>query len=179
MAIVISLLRSATGGIQDSFYLVHLGSLGFTGSTIGFLIATMEITSGFGSLSSGRIVGLMKPHWLLIILTAMAVMLITITPLLGTILALLVFAQAARGFLQGIILPVVLHSITKSVNPGDQGISLGLRLTSTKLTATVIPIIMGIVAEVAGIELSFYLIGGAVMVLLAVAACLVYRSKSF
>ena len=179
MAIVISLLRSATGGIQDSFYLVHLGSLGFTGSTIGFLIATMEITSGFGSLSSGRIVGLMKPHWLLIILTAMAVMLITITPLLGTILALLVFAQAARGFLQGIILPVVLHSITKSVKPGDQGISLGLRLTSTKLTATVIPIIMGIVAEVAGIELSFYLIGGAVMVLLAVAACLVYRSKSF
>jgi len=178
MAVAISSLRATTGGIQDSFYLVHLNTLGFTGSMIGFLIATMEFTSGFGSLASGRMVRLMKPHWLLIILTVMAIVLITITPLLGTVLALLVIAQAARGFLQGVILPVVLHSITRAVRPEDQGLSLGLRMAATRLTATVIPVIMGIVAEFAGIDMSFYLVGGAVIVLLAIIACLAYRSKS-
>lgn len=179
LAISVSLPRSTTSAIQESFYIVHLQQIGLTGTAIGTLIAVTEIASGLGSLTSGRVVRHIRPHWILIAFSVIAISLIAITPLLGGILALLLLAQALRGASQGVMQPVVLSSISKAVGPEAQGRSMALRTTASRLASTIVPVIMGIVAELVGIEDSFFIVGAAVILVLALIALIVGRSPAF
>jgi MFS family permease len=179
LAVGVSVLRSTTSGIQDSFYVVHLQQIGMTGTTIGALIAMLEMSSGLGSLSAGQVVRFMRPHWALIVLSILAVFLMTITPLLGAVFIVLAFVQLLRGTCQGLILPIILSSVAKAVGPDNQGRAMGLRMTGNRLAATIIPVVMGIVVDAAGIENSFFIVGGTVIGLLLVMALLVHRSGAF
>jgi hypothetical protein len=51
-----------------------------------------------------------------------------------------------------------------------QGKAAGLRTSANRLAATLIPPAMGAVAEFAGLEMSFYIIGSFVLALLCLAA---------
>ena len=179
LAVGISLLRSTTSGIQDSFYVVYLQQAGMTGTTIGALIAMVEISSGLGSLTAGRVVRFMRPHWALILFSILAVSLIAITPLLGAVFAILALVQLLRGGCQGLILPMVLSTVAKAVGPENQGRAMGLRMTGNRLAATIIPVIMGVIADAVGVGNSFFIVGGTVIGLLFVVALLVHRSGAF
>lgn len=179
LAIAISLPRSTTSAIQDSFFVVHLEQIGLAGTAIGTLIAVTEITSGLGSLTSGRIVRHVRPHWILIAGSLIAISLIAITPLLGGVLVLLLLAQALRGASQGVMQPVVLSTISRAVGPMAQGRSLALRATASRLSSAVVPVVMGVVADAVGVEESFYIVGAAVILVLALMALIVARSPAF
>ncbi|MCH7710784.1 MAG: MFS transporter [Proteobacteria bacterium] len=179
LAVGISLLRSTTSGIQDSFYVVYLQQAGMTGTTIGALIAMVEISSGLGSLTAGQVARFMRPHWALIGFSILAVSLIAITPLLGAVFAVLALVQLLRGGCQGLILPIILSSVSKAVGPGNQGRAMGLRMTGNRLAATIIPVIMGVIADAVGVGNSFFIVGGVVIGLLFVTALLVHRSGAF
>ena len=179
LAVGISLLRSTTSGIQDSFYVVYLQQAGMTGTTIGALIAMVEISSGLGSLTAGQVARFMRPHWALIRFSILAVSLIAITPLLGAAFAVLALVQLLRGGCQGLILPIVLSSVAKAVGPENQGRAMGLRMTGNRLAATIIPVVMGVIADAVGVGNSFFIVGGTVVGLLFVVALLVHRSGAF
>ena len=167
-------MRNTTYSIQTSVYVVYLEEIGLVGTTIGILFATAEIASGFGALLAGRAVRLGDPLRTMLSGTVLSILLIAMTPLLGGIFALLLLSQVIRGWLEGVIQPVILSVQARSVGRHQQGAVVGLRQTGQRLTSIVIPPLMGGIADHWGVSESFFVLG-ALMLLLCVPLALLTR----
>jgi MFS family permease len=157
MAIIF--LRTATMGVQFSLYVVYLGGIGLTGTTIGLLFSAIEIFSGLGHLFAGRAMRFGDPQKTMLSGTVLSIALVCATPFLGGIYALLMAAQIARGWLQGVVQPMMFSVQAKAVGPYRQGAVVGLRQTMNRLAAIVIPPIMGAIADGWGATASFVILG--------------------
>jgi MFS family permease len=160
-------LRTATNGMQYSVYVVYLKGTGLTGTTIGVLFAAIEAASGIGSLFAGRAMRLGDPLRTMLSGTVLAIFLICATPFLGGIFVLLLLAQVARGWLQGVVQPMMFSIQAKAVGRYRQGSIVGLRQTMNRLATIVVPPIMGAIADGWGASESFVVLG-AVLLLLCV-----------
>src|SRR6266481_2616807 len=107
--------------------------------------------------------------------TVLSILLIAMTPLLGGILALLLLSQAMRGWLEGVIQPVVLSVQARAVGRHQQGAVVGLRQTGQRLTSILIPPLMGGIAERWGAGESFVILGVFMMLLSAPLALIARR----
>jgi MFS family permease len=163
MAIIF--LRTATNGVQFSLYVVYLNGIGLTGTTIGILFAAIEIMSGLGSLFAGRAMRLGDPQKTMLSGTVASILLICATPFLGGIFALLLAAQIARGWLQGVVQPMMFSVQAKAVGKYRQGAVVGLRQTMNRLAAILIPPVIGLIADWWGASLSFVVLGGFLILL--------------
>src|SRR5438132_635629 len=175
MAIIF--LRTATNGVQSSLYIVYLNGVGLTGTSIGVLFAAIEVSSGLGALFAGRAMRLGDPQRTMLTGTVMSIVLISATPFLGGIFVLLFLAQAARGWLQGIVQPVMFSVQAKAVGRYRQGSVVGLRQTMNRLAAIVIPPTMGMIADRWGAGESFVILG-ALMLLLSVPVAVITRRSA-
>jgi MFS family permease len=167
-------MRNTTYSIQTSVYVVYLEEIGLVGTTIGILFATAEIASGFGALFAGRAMRLGDPLRTMLSGTVLSILLIAMTPLLGGIFALLLLSQVIRGWLEGVIQPVILSVQARAVGRHQQGAVVGLRQTGQRLTSIVIPPLMGGIADHWGVSESFFVLG-ALMLLLCVPLALLTR----
>ncbi len=174
MAIIF--LRTATNGVQSSLYVVYLKGVGLTGTSIGTLFAAIEITSGLGSLFAGRAMRLGDPQRTMLSGTVLSILLICVTPFTGGIFALLFVAQASRGWLQGVVQPMMFSVQAKAVGPHRQGSVVGLRQTMNRLAAIVIPPTMGTIADHWGAGQSFVILGTVLIVLCAPVALITRRA---
>jgi MFS family permease len=172
MAIIF--LRTATNGVQSSLYVVYLKGVGLTGTSIGILFAAIEVMSGFGSLFAGRAMLFGDPQRTMLSGTVLSIVLICLTPFLGGIFVLLLLAQAARGWLQGVVQPVMFSVQAKAVGRYRQGSVVGLRQTMNRLAAIVIPPVMGMIADRWGAGESFVILGS-LMLSLSVPVALITR----
>jgi MFS family permease len=157
MAIIF--LRTATQGVQSSLYIVYLHGIGLVGTTIGLLFSAVEIFSGLGSLFAGRAMRLGDPQKTMLSGTVASIALICVTPFLGGVYALLLVAQIVRGWLQGVVQPMMFSVQAKAVGPYRQGAVVGLRQTMNRLAAIIIPPIMGVIADGWGTTASFVTLG--------------------
>ena len=155
----IMFLRTATSGVQFSLYIVYLDGIGLTGTSIGILFAAIEIASGFGSLIAGRAMRFGDPQKTMLSGTVLSILFICATPFLGGIFALLLVAQVARGWLQGVVQPMMFSVQAKAVGPFRQGSVVGLRQTMNRLSAIIVPPIMGLIADLWGATESFVVLG--------------------
>ena len=180
-AIVLSLaimaMRNTTYSIQTSVYVVYLDRVGLVGTTIGLLFAAAEIASGFGALFAGRAMSLGNAQRTMLSGTALSILLIALTPLLGGVLALLLLFQVVRGWLEGVIQPLVLSVQARAAGRHQQGAVVGLRQTGQRLTSILVPPVMGGIADRCGVGASFFILGG-FMLLLCVPLALVIRRVS-
>lgn len=167
ISVVVMFLRNSTSGVNNSLYVVYLDGIGLTGWDIGVLFAAIEFASGIGSLFGGPAMRLGHPLWTMTIATGLAVALICITPWLGGMFILLVAAQVLRGFFQGVSQPVMFSAQSKSVGRHEQGAVVGLRQTLNRLSAIIVPPVMGAIADHYGLAESF-IIMGAVLIFLCV-----------
>jgi UMF1 family MFS transporter len=172
MAIIF--LRTATNGVQSSLYVVYLNGVGLTGTSIGVLFAAIEVMSGLGSLFAGRVSRLGDPQRTMLSGTVLSIMLICVTPFLGGVFVLLLLAQAARGWLQGVVQPMMFSVQAKAVGRYRQGSVVGLRQTMNRLAAIVIPPTMGVIADRWGAGESFIILGS-LLLLLSVPVALIAR----
>ena len=122
----IMLLRNATNSVQFSLYIVYLDGIGLTGTAIGVLFAAIEIASGFGSLFAGRAMRCGDPQRTMLSGTVPSILFICATPFLGGIFALLLLAQVGRGWLQGVVQPMMFSVQAKAVGRYRQGSVVGL-----------------------------------------------------
>ena len=99
--------------------------------------------------------------------TALSILLICMTPFFGGIFALLCAAQAARGWLQGVVQPMMFSVQSKAVGPHRQGSVVGLRQTMNRLAAIFIPPMVGGIADHWGAGQSFVILGAVLIVLYA------------
>jgi len=174
LSMAVMAMRNTTYSIQTSVYVVYLDRIGLVGTMIGALFATVEIASGLGSLFAGRAMRLGDPQRTMLSGTVLSILLIAATPLLGGVFALLVLSQAVRGWLEGVIQPVILSVQARAVGRHQQGAVVGLRQTGQRLTSIVIPPLMGGLADRWGVSESFFILG-ALMLLLCVPLALFTR----
>jgi MFS family permease len=169
-------MRNTTYSIQTSVYVVYLEQIGLVGTTIGVLFAAAEIASGFGSLFAGRAVRLGDPLRTMLSGTVLSILLIAMTPLLCGIFALLLLSQVIRGWLEGVIQPVILSVQARAVGRHQQGAVVGLRQTGQRLTSIVIPPLMGAIADHWGVSESFFILGALMLLLCIPLALLTHRA---
>src|SRR6201987_746515 len=174
MAIIF--LRTATNGVQSSLYVVFLKGNGLTGTSIGILFAAIEVMSGLGSLFAGRAMALGDPRRTMLSGTVLSIVLICVTPFLGGVFLLLFLAQAARGWLQGVVQPLMFSVQAKAVGRYRQGSVVGLRQTMNRLAAIVIPPAMGAIADHWGAGSSFLILGTVLLTLSAPVALITRRA---
>src|ERR1700724_986226 len=174
LSMAIMSMRNSTYSIQTSIYVVYLDRVGLFGTTIGILFAAAEIASGFGALFAGRAMRLGDAQRTMLSGTALAILLIAMTPILDGVFALLLLFQIARGWLEGVIQPVVLSVQARAVGRHQQGAVVGLRQTGQRLTSIVIPPLMGGIADHWGVSESFFILG-TLMLLLCVPLALIIR----
>ena len=174
LSMAVMSMRNTTYSIQTSVYVVYLNRIGLVGTMIGALFATVEIASGLGSLLAGRAMRLGDPQRTMVSGTVLSILLIAATPLLGGIFALLLLSQALRGWLEGVIQPVILSVQARAVGRHQQGAVVGLRQTGQRLTSIMVPPLIGGIADRWGATESF-VIFGAFMLLLCVPLALIIR----
>ena len=133
-----------------------------------------EIASGFGALFAGRVMSLGNAQRTMLSGTAISILLIALTPLLGGMLALLLLFQVMRGWLEGVIQPLVLSVQARAAGRHQQGAVVGLRQTGQRFTSIVVPPIMGAIADSSGVSESFLILGG-FMLLLCIPLALIIR----
>ena len=174
VSLAIMAMRNSTYSIQTSVYVVYLKQVGLVGTTIGLLFSSAEIASGFGALFAGRAMGLGNAQRTMLSGTALSILLIALTPLLGGILALLLLFQMVRGWLEGVIQPLVLSVQARAAGRHQQGAVVGLRQTGQRFTSIIVPPIMGWIADRCGVGESFFFLGG-FMLLLCIPLALIIR----
>lgn len=165
MTMAIFFLRNATNGVQFSLYVVYLHGIGLTGTTIGVLFSAIEIASALGSLFAGRAMRLGDPQRTMLSGTVLSILLVCGTPFLGGIFVLLLFAQIARGWLQGVVQPMMFSTQAKAVGRYRQGAVVGLRQTMNRLSSIVIPPVMGVIADWWNASVSFVVLGSFLLLL--------------
>ena len=148
--------------------------MGLVGTTIGILLSTAEIASGFGALFAGRALSLGNAQRTMLSGTALSILLIALTPALGGTVALFLAFQLARGWLEGVIQPLILSVQARTAGRHRQGAVVGLRQTGQRFTSIVIPPLMGGIADRCGVGESFFILGG-FMLLLCVPLALIIR----
>jgi MFS family permease len=175
LVLCVTMIRIGGTGIQTSFYVVYLDQIGMTGTVIGTILGVSGAAASVGSLIVGPLVRVMHPHWLVVIAVAIAVITIGITPLLGGAYLLLMAVLALRGLCLGVGQPLEISITGRAVDAMQQGKAVGLRTTSNRVTGALVPVIMGLVADIVGIENSFYVMGVIMLALVALTALYVVR----
>ncbi|MGH7065882.1 MAG: MFS transporter [Stellaceae bacterium] len=176
LSMAIMSMRNSTYSMQTSVYVVYLRDAGLAGTAIGILFSTVEIMSGLGSLFAGRAIGLGDPRRTMLSGTILSILLIAATPLLGGVFLLLLAAQAVRGWLEGVIQPVILSVQARAVGRHQQGAVVGLRQTGQRLTSILVPPVMGRIADRWGAGDSFFVLGAFMLVLCIPLALIIRRT---
>ena len=170
ICVYLSAVRIASYGVQESFYIVYLKEIGLSGEDIGLLAGTgHSLLGAVGALMlslAPRIKSIRSQLYLFLITLFIAVILISISPLLRDFWPLFA-AITLRGLLLGFNQPLMISVMASASAPEIQGQTVGLRTTANRAASTVIPIAMGVMVEVIGLHASFYVMG-----IIMLAACL-------
>jgi MFS family permease len=178
LVLLVTVVRVGGTGIQGSFYVVYLESIDFNASTIGLLTGIAGLLASFGSLGAGRLARFVHPHWLIVLIVTLTVITIAVTPLLGGVFVLLAFCICLRGLCLGISQPLEISVLGRALGPESQGMGVGLRTTLNRFASMTVPIVMGAVADLVGIENSFLVMGAVLLsILIAATAFLILHPK--
>ena len=178
LVVLATLMRQTGTGIQSSFYGVWLKEIGFEAGTIGFLIGISSLAAAFAALGVGKLSRRFADHWLLIAAVVAAIVAIAVTPLLDT-MTLLVVAICIRGVGQGLNLSLMMTIAARAVGADLQGRVAALRITFNRLGGALVPLVMGAVAELAGLENAFYAMGAVGIIAVAALSAWIARSPNF
>jgi len=176
LVVTATFARIAAVSVQGSFYPVYLESIAFSGTVIGGLIATASIVASLSALANGALARIVRQSWILIAAIALSVAAITATPFFTGLPALSLLA-VAFGIGIGLTLPPVLSILSQAAGPSRQGMSVGLRSTANRLASLVVPVGMGIAADVLDMRGAFLVAGAVLLAAVVAMAVLVVRHR--
>jgi MFS family permease len=162
-----SFLRNSSGAIQSSLYIVYLNGIGMSGTLIGALVATAELSGVAGSLLAAPVERRLGAMPLVITCITVSLLCMSSTPLIAHTLILLFAMCVLRGIVQGMSQPLMYAILSNEVASNRHGASVGLRNAVVRLGSIITPAAMGLAAEAYGIEASFYVIGAAFLLITA------------
>jgi hypothetical protein len=100
-----------------------------------------------------------------------------IVPLLS-LYFLLIIVSGLRGIALGVAQPLLISILGNACERGDQGKAVGLRTTINRAAQTLLPLVMGSIAEAVGLENSFYIIGGSLLIFMMGIAIYMLRTPA-
>ena len=159
LVVMASTLRMSGQGMHSSFYVVYLEGIEISATLIGALLSVGSLVGFVGALSVAPLARLYSPHWLLLGAVTGGALCVAVTPLLGGIFLLLLGVSGIRGGAMALAQPLMISILSRSAGR-DQAKGVGLRTTANRLVSFVVPIIMGAVVEMVGLEASFLVVGG-------------------
>ncbi|MDA0653212.1 MAG: MFS transporter [Proteobacteria bacterium] len=168
VVLFISVLRQFGSGMQSSFYAVYLDGIGLSGTLIGLLVSATGLT-GVAALATGWLVRRMKEFNLLIWSTIISIAAIAIVPFFTDFIPLFI-ASSLRGATLAMSVVIIVSLIARTVGPDEQGRAMGLRTTCNQTANVVIPVLMGGLAHLVGLETAFYSVGAMGIILLLISA---------
>ena len=160
----VSFFRNAPGAIQSSLYIVYLGDIGFSGTLIGALVSICELCGIAGAMLAAPLERRLRPRVLVVAGIAVSIVAIALTPVIAVSFTLLVIAAGVRGASQGMSQPLMYSLLGRAVPRESHGASVGLRIAVTRLASIITPATMGVAAEIWGIEASFFVAGGLLLI---------------
>jgi MFS family permease len=160
--------------LQGSFYVAWLNDMGLTGTAIGLLSPAGAVGAALFSLLTTRLTKYIGGLWIVLISLWVAMLLICATPLFGTYF-LLQMAMFLRHGANGLAQPLIITLVLRGAGRENQGKAIGLRGTANRIASIASPLAMGAIAEALGLELSFYVVGAAVSVVMAAIAIYLWR----
>lgn len=166
IVVAVSVMRNTTYQIRGTFYVVYLESIHLTGTEIGLLMSAAGLVGAGGALLIGRFTKVVKPIVLLFMTVAGAIVFISIPPVTDVYWQLAMIA-GLWGASVGMSMPLMFSIMSKAADSRSQGKSVGIRITANRLSAAVLPVVMGAIAEVVGVRNSFYVIGATMLFALA------------
>jgi len=166
--VAVSSVRLSTGTLMTSFYLVYLKEIGLQATMIGGFMTLTQMMAAGGTLLAARITRVVHPVWAFLGLVSISVFLIYSTPLYGNVLWLLAAIIAIRGLAQGASQPIMYGILSRAVGREIQATAIGLRSTGNRVMALFLPVLMGAIAEIWGLNATFYVTGGFLLLILAV-----------
>ena len=173
--VVASFLMTSIYGARHSFYTVYLEGIGFSGTLIGVLFAGGSLAASSAGLLTGPARRLFPANWVLLIVITIAALGIAVTPLFtefGSLFALALF----WGVGGGLAFPLTLYVLSRTVGPEHQGMSIGIRTTVNRTAGFLTPVIMGALAQAAGLMTSLFVVGGVLLVCLGLMALWLMRA---
>jgi len=160
-------LRLGAVSMLESFYPLLLHGLGFSASTIGMLFAIGNVASSPSALMAGKWVQLCgSPRRALTLSVALSILATTALPWFDSFWQFAV-ASSVFGFGIGISMPLIFTLLSEEISPNQQGVAAGLRATANRLAAFLLPVLMGGLAELAGVGAAFWVIGVVLLMVLA------------
>ncbi len=177
LIVMVSMLSHVGSSVQSSFYVVYLGGQGFTGTQIGSLLTAASLAALGGALSAHWMARRFKPFWFVMTTVLAGILSVAVTPAIG-LFWLLVIASAVRGAANGATQPIIISTVLRAVGTEARGKAAGMRGTCNRISSIASPVIMGGLAEMVGIETSFYLVGVIATVLMGALVVHVKRSAA-
>lgn len=170
LVLIATTVRLGGTGIQSTFYVIYVDSIGISATEIGVLLGVSSLCASVGSLFAGRVTRFAQTRWVVVIAVTLTALTIAVTPLLGGIYVVLLLVLGIRGVFLGISQPLEISIFSRALDRGQQGQGVGLRTTMNRIAHSFMPVAMGLIAEFAGIEGGFYVMGGLLLVIMIGAA---------
>ena len=170
LVLAMTIIRQFGSGMQSAFYAVYLEGIGMPGTLIGILVSANGLT-GIAALGTGALVKRVKEFSLLVWCIVASIVAIAIVPFFTDFIPLFI-ASSIRGAVMAISVVIIVSLIARTVGPTVQGRAMGLRTTCNQAANVTIPIVMGGLAHLLGLELAFYIVGAAGIALAMVTAYL-------
>lgn len=161
VAIIVALgaLMHMGNSVQSSFYVAWLTEMGIAGTAIGLLSPAGAIGAAAFSLLTAPLTRYVSGFWIVLLSLWAGILLICITPLLGTYL-LLQIAMFLRSGMNGLAQPLVITLVLRGAGRSNQGKAVGLRGTANRTASILAPLAMGAIAELVGVRYAFFVVGG-------------------
>ena len=174
LIVLLGALMHVGNAVQGSFYVAWLNEMGLTGTAIGLMSPAAAVGAALFSLFTARAMYYIGGLWLTLISLWVGIVLICITPLLGSYL-LLQIAMFLRSGANGLAQPLVITLVLRGAGSANQGKAIGLRGTANRIASILSPLAMGAIAEAVGLELSFYVVGAIASIAMAAIGVYLWR----
>ena len=165
-----TIIRQFGSGMQSAFYAVYLEGIGMPGTLIGVLVSANGLM-GIAALGSGPLLGRFKEFSLLVWCIIISIASIALVPFFTDFIPLFI-ASSIRGAVMAISVVIIVSLIARTVGAAVQGRAMGLRTTCNQAANVSIPIIMGGLAHIWGLEIAFYIVGAAGIAITLIVAAL-------
>jgi MFS family permease len=173
--VLLGALMHVGNAVQGSFYVAWLNEMGLTGTAIGLLGPASAIGAALFSLLTARLLRYVGGLWIALLSLWAGILLICITPLLGSYVVLQI-AMFLRSGANGLAQPLVITLVLRGAGAENQGKAIGLRGTANRIASITSPLAMGAIAEAVGVEWSFYVVGALVSLVMVGIAIYLLRN---
>lgn len=156
---VCTFIRLSSVSMLETFFPLFLQTLGFSAAAIGTLFAIGNLASSPSSLLAAwwvRICG--SEHRAMSASVAVSVIALSVIPLFHgfwTIALIIGF----YGFGIGVSMPLIFTLLSKGVSSDLQGSVAGLRATANRFASFILPLLMGLLADLFGLSGAFGVTG--------------------